>query len=387
MAGASDPFRWKRYFGQFSGDYDNNREIETYDSLMAEYAGIAGVPIIYYTINVDQYKNGINIATGENSSPLWDRSIQLTALQENWSNEAQKITTFNLENIDELVLFIHRSTFDKLIGPRSENTPVQGPNLTPRPTRRGGYGPITKDIVKTLNNDLYYEVITGGLHFLESNAQHFGHKFWYKLTLKPREPSAPIIGTGEQYGLSQQTMTLEQLALSKGLPADYYKGNSQFVIPTPSCDDLLHPYPDPELAGTVPPSSSNPDSCGRINYQTTGGNIGPLSEIPDDYYLPDGRIADKYRVEGPKSFSNSSDTAKVQTHAETVIDPQSNLTVTKDLPSGRQGTFNEQSIPIYVDTGEPIPANSEDYRNFIGYNKYGPSGKVVRHSRELWGDW
>jgi hypothetical protein len=389
MAGAPDPFRWKRYWGQFSGDYDNRREIETYDNMMAEYAGIYGIPVVYYTLHVDDYKNDLDVIHGESSTPVWDRSIQLTALTDQLSQEPQNFTQFGLENIDTLILYIHRSTFDGLVGWRSGETPVQAPNLTPRPSRRGGYGPVAKDIIGTLHNGLFYEVVTGGLHFLESNSQHFGHKFWYKLTLKSREASAPVIGLGEQYGPVAQGMTLEQLATSKGLPADYYQGNTQFVVPTPDCDDMTQPFPDPELVGTQPTSTDSPDSCGRIAYQTTGGPAGPvdLTQVPEDYYLPDGRIAEKYRVQGPKSFSAKGDNEEVQAAADQVVDPQSNLNVYKDLPSGRQGTFNEQSIPVYVDDGTVIPPDSEDYRSFIGYNKYGPSGRVIRHNRELWSDW
>jgi hypothetical protein len=239
-----------------------------------------------------------------------------------------------------------------------------------------------------MHNDLHYEVVTGGLHFLESNAQHFGHKFWYKLTLKSRENSSPVIGKGEQYGPNPNpNMSLEQLAINKGLPSDYYQGNSQFVIPTPDCEDLRQPFPDPSLVGTIPTSTNPPDVCGRIHYETTGGAPGPINELPDDYYLPDGRVASKYQVQGPQSFSAKGDNQAIQTTSEQVVDPQSNLNVYKDLPSGRPASYNQQGIPVYTDDNTPIPEGSEDYRNFVNYNKYGPSGRVLRHNREFWGDW
>lgn len=391
MAGAPDPMRWKRYWGQYGGDYDNNREIQTYDNMMAEWSGIVGIPIMYYTIHVDDYKEGIDPVYGENSSPVWDRAFELTAILPEWSQELQNFTTFGLENIDELQLYIHRSTYDRLIGWRSGETPVQHPNVTPRPNVRGGYGPIPKDVIMTQHNGLYYEVVTGGLHFLESTAQHFGHKFWYKVTLKSRESSAPVVGKGEQFGPIDDKQTLEEYAISQGLPPDYYTGNSQFVIPTPDCDDMRSPF-DPNL--NQPISGAPRDECGRVQYTTTGGAPGPVDledyndgTVPDDYYLEDGRVASKYKVDGPKPFSAKGDNQEVQDAADQVVNPQSNLNVYKDLPSGREGMLNDQGIPIYTDTGEPIPADSEDYRNFVGYNKYGPTGRVLRHDRDLWGGW
>jgi hypothetical protein len=384
--------RWKRYWGQYQGDYDNNREIQTYDNMMAEWAGIVGIPIQYYTLHVDDYKDGLDPIHGENSRPVWDRAFQLTAITEQWTQELQNFSTFGLENIDELTLYVHRSTFDRLVGWRSGETPVESPNLTPRPSRRGGYGPIASDILQTQHNGLFYEVITGGLHFLETNAQHFGHKFWYKLTLRSRETSAPVVGQGEQYGPIPQNMSLEEYAISQGLPPDYYSGNPQFVVPTPDCDDLRDPFPNPDLN---PPTSGSPeDECGRVQYETTGGAPGPTNledyndgSVPDDYYLEDGRIASKYKVKGPKPFSAKGENQEIQDAADQVVDPQTDLNVYRDLPSGRSGELNEQGIPVYTDTGLPIPTNSEDYRNFIGYNKYGPAGRILRNNRELWGDW
>lgn len=392
MAGAPDPMRWKKHWGQYSGDYSNSKEIETYDNMMAEYAGIYGIPILYYTLNIDDYKENLDVISGESSTPKWDRVFQLTAIAEEWAKEMQKFSAFGLENSDELTLFVHKSTYDRLIGWRSNLAPARSPNLTPRPTTRGAYGPSPKDLLFTPNNGLTYEVITGGVHFLESNAQMFGHKFWYKLTLKSAEVSAPNIGNGESYGPVPKNISLQEYATLRGLPENYYSSNPQFIVPTPECADLSAPFTDPSLNPSI--SAAPYDNCGRINYTTTGGKEGPInlqefnSTVQNDYLLEDGRVASKYHIEGsPKSFSAKGDNAEVQATADQVVDPQSDLIVKKDLPSGRVGILNEQGIPVYADDGSMIPASSEDYRNFIGYNKYGPTGRVIRHNRELWESW
>lgn len=399
MAGVSDPMKWKQFFGQYGSDVENNREIQTYDNMMAEYAGIVGVPIRYYTLNIDDYKDNLDPIYGENSNPIWDRAFMLTALLEEWSQEVQNFSAFGLENIDELTMFIHRSTFDKFVGWRSNLAPIESPNLTPRPSRRGSYGPAPKDIIHTLHNDFYYEVVTGGLHFLESNAQHFGHKFWYKLTLKQRQVSTPTVGFGEQYGQVSDYISLQELARAKGLPDDYYTGNPQSVVPTPDCDDIHSPFPNPNTTGTIPTTSSPPSECGTVEYQTLGGPAGPIDiydvdddgnkvkNLPADYYTEDGRVADKYKINGPETFSNKGENEIIQQSADQVVDPQSNLNVYKDLPSGRTAILNSAGVFIYEDNGEMVDTNSEDYRNIIGYNRYGPTGKVIRHNRDLWGDW
>ncbi len=50
--------------------------------------------------------------------------------------------------------------FDNIVGIRSNKTPIKTTN------RRGAFGPIPNDQIRTPHNDLVYEVIEGGLHFL-----------------------------------------------------------------------------------------------------------------------------------------------------------------------------------------------------------------------------
>jgi hypothetical protein len=376
--------RWKKYFGQFGGQYDNNREIQTYDNMQAEISGIYGMPILYYTLNIDDYKNSMDIVHGESATPKWDRVFKLTALNDNFTQEAQKFSSFGLENIDELSVYIHRSTFDRLIGGRSGLTPIKSPNLTARPSERGGFGPAPLDIIETVHNGLVYEVVQGGLHFLDSNAQHFGYKFWYKLTLKQRETSSPTIGIGENYGPRPANISLEEFAELKGLPRDYYLGNTQFVVKTPACEDLRSSYADTTLNMAI--SAGPLDSCGVISY-TTMGMPQISGGIPSDALSEDGRTPEKYLMRGPRPQSNSGEGDEIQKEADQTIDPIQGIKVYSDSASGREIVLDGQGVVIYQDTGEPVPTNSDDYKNFIGYNKYGPTGRVIRHNRDLWGNW
>lgn len=326
----SDPLKYKQYWNQFSGDYSNNREIESYDNMMAEYAAIRGVPIEFFPINVDEYAKHMDPVYGENSQPKWDRKIPITGILEEWSPEVQLFNAGGLQNEDEITLYIHRSTFDKLVGIRSTKAPKKTTD------RRGSWGPIAKDLVRTPHNGLVYEVLTGGMHFMTKEAQHFGHKFWYKLTCKVRQVSDASLGMGEQYGAIPD----------QALP-DIYKGNPQYILPTPPKEELV--------AMGTPDQTGAPanDACSG-EYTTVASVDGPaLNTSP--LILPDGRVADKEQVPGMKPGSKSGDQDEVKTLAsEQVIDPQ---------------------------TDQVTDPDSEEN------DKYGPNGRTIPHKRDLWGDW
>jgi hypothetical protein len=329
MSGLDDPLKYKRFFNQFGGEYNNSREIETYDNLQAEFAGIYGVPIEYYTIHVDGYKDGLDVIYGENSVPVWDRKFQLTGIIDEYSQELMNWQAAGPVNIDEVTMYIHRSTFDKLIGFRSLNVPVTDPN------RRGGWGPVPKDIIKTPYNGFYYEVITGGVHFMDSRAQQFGHKFWYKVTLKSREISDTYIGKGEQYG-GVPDPTLQQLIDSEQIPADKaYTCNPQAVVGTPA-----------EMQTS--PATGMP-SC--IPYQD------PITH---------------------------GDQERVEDIANQIIDPQTNEIVQS---ASAEMTYNSEGSVIYVASGQLVPEGSDDWNIFMQNQKYGNMGRVIRNNRDLWGDW
>jgi hypothetical protein len=335
MSGLSDPLQYKKYFGQFSGDFDNRREIETYDNFAAEYCGIKGVPLEYYPINVDSYKQGLDVVYGENSSPKWDRKYVLTAILEEWTQEIQAFGGFGMVNTDDITLYMHRSTFDKIVGIRSNLAP------TTNPERRGSYGPVAKDEIRIIANGLVYEVLTGGEHFMESDAQHFGHKFWYKLTCKIRETSTAAIGVGEQRG-----------ALPEVIPMDpKYGGNPQFELLSPTQEEL---DADEEEVETIDPSGT-PTQTDPPEYVTIGAAPGPGDgTVPDDIFLPDGRVAEKYKVKNEKEYSTSGDQKEIKSTANEVVDPQTSLITT--------------------------PGTS-------GNIKYGPNGIVIPDRRFLWADW
>ena len=368
MSGLSDPLKYKSFFNQFGGEYDNSREIETYDNLQAEYAAIYGIPVSYYTINIDSYKDGMDPIYGENSTPVWDRKFRLTAITEQYSAEQLQWQGHGQVNIDEITIYIHRSTFDKMVGKRSLLAPAAN-------NRRASFGPIAKDMVLTEYNGQMYEVITGGLHFLDSSAQKFGHKFWYKVTLKSREVSTAQVGYGEQYG-ALADMTLQQMIEAGLLDADGgYVCNPQAIVNTPC-------LPGPDNVTQTNPTTGG-DDC--PDYTTVGTNGRPLApgEIPEDMFLSDGRLNQKYEVQGERPNSRHNDGPAVQKIADSIIDPQTNEIVGN---TSRPVSFNSEGTIIYTDDGSVVPQDSTDYQIFLQRNKYSP-GKVIRNTRDLWGDW
>jgi hypothetical protein len=323
MSGLSDPLKYKKYWNQFGGDINNAVEIETIDNQMAEYAGIAGIPIIFCPINVDDYKDGLDSVFGENSQPKWDRKIQLTGILDEFTPEVQGFQAMGLQNIDEVTLYLHRSTFDKLVGIRSKKAPKKST------ARRGAWGPIAKDMIITPHNGLAYEILTGGLHFLRGQDQHFGHKFWYKVTCKVREVSDASLGVGEQYGAKQDT------------PLDpMYQGNPQFIIPTPPKEELVG-LGTPDQTG-VP---SNSDTSG--DYTTVASTQSP--DLQQPLVLSDGAIADASQVPGMKEGSKGGDQNEIQEEADKVINPSTDQVVENPDP--------------------------------------GTIGRVIPHKRDLFGDW
>ena len=332
MSGLSDPLRYKRNWGQFAGDFDNRREIETYDNFAAEYAGIKGIPVDYFPINVDSYKEGMDVVYGENSAPKWDRKYQLTAILEDWTGELVNFSKFGLENVDEVTLYVHKSTFDKIVGIRTNLATTTTTN------RRGAYGPIAKDELRMPHSGLVYEVITGGEHFMQGDAQHFGHKFWYKLSCKVRQASDASVGVGEQHG-----------ALPDVVLDDKFKGNPQFVLETPTKAEMA------VMATGTPAQTGVATQTTPVEYVTTGTASGPGDgTVPDDIILPDGRVADKYQATPQKESSTNGDQNEIQDTADEIVDPQTDQVTT--------------------------PSTS-------GNDKYGPNGRTVPHKRDLWGDW
>lgn len=369
MSGLSDPLSYKKYFNQFGGEYNNAREIETLDNVQGEIAAIYGIPIDYYPISIDAYAENLDPILGENDRPIWDRKYKLTALQDEYAQELLKWEAAGQINVDETVLFIHRSTFDKLVGIRSKNAPSTDP------TRRGAWGPAPKDMIRTPYNGLIYEVVTGGLHFLDSSAQLFGHKFWYKVTLKAREVSDAAVGAGEQYG-AVPDMTLQEMIDAGMLDENGgYVCNPQAVVGTPN-------IPDQNNGSGTTPLTGMPDVC--PDYTTVGSQGGPSDgSVPDDLLLTDGRVADKYTVPGERPLSRQGDQKEIQRVVDETIDPQTNEKVQE--PSAAM-TYNSEGTIVYVESGNPVPEGSDDWNIFLQNNKYGV-GTVIRHNRDLWGDW
>lgn len=332
-----DPLQYKKNWNQFSGDFDNRKEIEFYDQQMFEYAAIRGIPIIYYPISVDDYKNGMDIVYGENSKPKWEQKFSLVGILEDFTQEVRQFGAINLENIDEISFYIHRSMFDQIVGIRT--------NLAKDTSmaRRGAYGPIAGDQISTPHNGLVYEVLEGGLHFLSNEAQAFGHKFWYKVSCKSRQVSDATLGKGEQYGAMPDPELDEK-----------YKGNPQFLLNSPTSEELY------AKNGTITPvttgSTGTTGTCSPVEYVTVGTAPGPLSSHPPtDLIDQSGNVSDKYIVEGMKDNSLFRDNEEIKTEENTIINPE---------------------------TDHKVDPDSEDGKT------YGPIGRIIPHTRkELFKDW
>lgn len=334
----TDPMSYKKYWNQFSGSQDNLKEIATYDSMMAEYYAIKGIPVEYFTINVDEYKEGMDQVYGENSRPKWDKKIPMLAILEDFTPETQQWSGIGLENVDEAVFFIHKTTFDKIVGIRSQLQQNKSP------LRRGAYGPIAKDQIRTLHNGLIYEVVTGGAHFLPGDAQHFGQKFWYKLTCKVRQVSDAVLGEGEQYGaIPDETLDAK------------WKGNPQFLLENPKKEDWEGKTGTPSVQ---PPSGSPvPDCNNPPEYTTQGTPSGPVPVSSNDLLDPNtGQVKQQHVGVGLKENSLFGDNKDIEKEADQIINP------TTDLKAD--------------------PNNSED-------QKYGPHGRIIKRKerKELFGDW
>lgn len=333
----TDPLAYKKYWNQFSGSQGNQKEIATYDNMMREYAMIKGVPIMYYSINVDDYKEGLDQIYGENSKPKWDRKYGMVAVLDEFSPEAQEFGLRGLVNTDEIVLFIHKSMFDELVGQRSLK-------ITGSKERRGQFGPVAKDQIQTPHNGLIYEVINGGVHFLPNEAQMFGKKFWYKVTCKAREVSDAVLGEGEQYGAVPDPVLDPQ-----------WKGNPQYLIPNPTANDWSGQTgtPTPSTSGTSPTTG-----CPAPEYTTMGTASGPSDgAVPSDLLDPTtGNVKEQYVGAGMKPNSTNGDNKDIEKEEKQIIDPQTDHKVD---PSSEEG------------------------------QKYGPNGRIIdrKDRKELFGDW
>ncbi len=331
MSGLSDPQSYSKYWTQYSSD-PCSRENETYDRIQAELVAIKGIDVDFYTLNVDDYAAGLDQVYGENSRPKWDRRFIMKAMLDTWTPEPIIFNIGGRQTSDEITLFFHRGTFDKSVGVRSNKAPTTSPD------RRGAWGPVAKDMFMTPHNGLIYEVTEGGLHFLDAKAQHFGYKFWYKVTAKVREVSDAGIGMGEQYGAVPD----------KPLP-EKYKGNPQFILETPTEAELMQ-NDDPVYTQSPDITAAEP-----TEFFTTASPIGPNDgTIPPDLLLGDGRINGKYVVPDTKEGSKTSDREKIKIVADQIVDPQTDQVVDPDSPEGQ---------------------------------KYGPNGRVIPNNRNLWGDW
>lgn len=332
MTDYSNPLDSKQYFNQFNGDFDNRQEIEFFNQEMYQYAKIAGIPVTYMPIDVDSYKSEYDVVYGENTKPKWDRKFLMVAILEDFTQETRQFSGIGLENIDEVTMYIHKSMFDEIVGKRS-NTDVKN--------KRGAFGPVASDQIMTNHNGIVYDVLEGGLHFLSSQAQHFGHKFWYKVTCKVRQVSDATIGVGEQYG-GVPDMNLE----------DKYKGNPQFLLTSPTREEIY------AGTGTVP-VNTNTDmpsgTCSNNEYLTTGSSSDPIVGIPDNLIDQSGNVSEQFIGNGMKTDSTFNDQDEIKTEEDAIINPDTDHKVDPTSPEGQQ---------------------------------FGPSGRIIDHKRkELFSDW
>lgn len=274
---------------------------------------------------------------GEISRPKWDKKYKLVGLLEDFTQEMRQYgNIMPIQNIDEAQMFIHRSMFDQIIGIRSNLAPVKTTN------RRGAFGPIAGDQIVTTHNGLIYEVVEGGLHFLTSEAQHFGHKFWYKVSLKSREVSDATVGAGEQYGGTPDEVIPDQ-----------YKGNPQYLLTSPSKEELYDNTGTQTPITVITPAQTG--VCVDTNYVTVGTAPGPTTVPPEDLIDQTGNTDDKYVVQGLKEGSLFKDNVELKKEEDAIINPQTDHEVDPESPEGV---------------------------------KYGPLGRVLPHARkDLFKDW
>jgi hypothetical protein len=181
MAGLQQPLSYKQYFPQFTGEENQNSEIEMYDNMLAEVFGIYGTPIDYFHQITDIDKDRI---FGEDDTKKYQTKYQFTILLKDGSiQEALAYNTFAQTNLVEFSMYIHVDTFKRLLGPNKD--------------------PLPQDLFMFPNlSKLKFEVTNVVFTTLGMEGNIFGRRSCYELTCKEATLSPSTEGRGEQYGVT-----------------------------------------------------------------------------------------------------------------------------------------------------------------------------------------
>lgn len=300
MAGTSNPLGKKGFFPQFTGYQNNQQTMEMYDNLVCQQFQIFGIPCDYVSAEVNENKDRI---FGEDTTKKYIQKHKLTAiLKEGQVEETLLFNSFGQLNTVEFSMYLHINTFKQILGP----------NQDPKP---GDHFFFPHG-----NSNLGFEVMHVGFSTLGLEGNFLGFRSVYEIVARERYVSEADYGVGEQYGLIQTIM----------IPAEWV-GDMITIVNEDQTLELI----------TVTEEMVGMDATIMVN------------DAPDDAILPDGRIADKYKVPGANKRSNLGDNEFVRLVAEGVPGAP------EEGPLNEDGTSNDVRL----------------------------SGNVVPRDRSYWGDW
>lgn len=181
MTGLNHPLEYKKFFPQHTGFLEQGSEIDYFDSMVAEYFGIYGMPMDYFHQVTDITKD---VIFGEDDTKQYLRKYQLTSIIKNPGavEESQLFTSFGAMNSIDFSIYLHVDTFKKAVGPKHD--PLPGDLFT-----------------FPFNTKLKYQVQNVMFTTLGMEGNIFGHRSCYELTCKEAEMSPVQVGVGEQYGV------------------------------------------------------------------------------------------------------------------------------------------------------------------------------------------
>lgn len=271
MSGLDHPLGYKKYFPNHTDRIGMEQEIEMYDTIAAEIFGIQGVPIDYYPADVNTESDPI---FGEDANKKYARKHQLTAiLKDGVVEETLLFNGFGLTNVVEFGMYIHINTFKGLFGQDRD----------PKPSDQFTF---------PTNTNLRFQVAHVGFTTLGLEGNVFGHRTSYELVCKEAEISAADEGLGEQYGVIQPYVVKQDKV---GCTIQVVDGNYQL-------EDL------------------------SVQQCNVGETVWVLvDEVPCDAILPDGRIADKYKVPKADLDSHKGDNEGIQEAADGQDNPDYNV--------------------------------------------------------------
>jgi hypothetical protein len=300
MAGTNNPLGKKSWFTQFTGYENNKGAIDMYDSLIAQHFAIFGLPLDYVSAEVDENKDRI---FGEDTTKKYIQKHKLTSiLKEGQIEETLLFNGYGQLNTVEFSMYIHINTWKLVVG--ADNDPKPGDHF----------------FFPHGNSNLGFEVMHVGFSTIGLENNILGQRTTYEIVARERYVSDADEGIGEQYGLIQTVFIPESWVGDTITIVDETNTLQQIVV----TEDMVG----------------------------TGVTI-MVNDAPDDAILPDGRIADKYIVEGANPRTNKGDDEYIEEFAD-----------------GEEGA---DPVDDYDDNG-------------LLYDVL-KTGNVVPRDRSLWAEW